>query len=193
MEISGDLGRVWLTADNHFGHENIIEYCQRPFADVEEMGQAFVEGWNGVVEHSDIVIHLADFTLGDLRQAHSYLKRLNGRIHLLRYPWHHDRHWLPHKDVIIMSRRHCVTWLDPLVVLEIEEWGRDEYPLAITLCHYPLAVWDRRHYGAWHCFAHCHGKHEAERNSIDVGVDNAFKLVGEYRPLSLAEIAKMVG
>lgn len=188
MKLTGPFNRIFVGADNHFGHENIIEFCDRPFADVEEMDAAMIDSWNGVVEPNDIVIHLADFTLGNMLQAHSYLKQLNGRIHMLCYTWHHDKRWLPHRDVIIMSKKHCVTWLDPLVVLEIKEWGQDGRPLAISLCHYPLAVWDRKHYGAWHCFGHCHGKHEGGENSIDVGVDNAYRLTGQYRPLSLAEI-----
>ena len=28
--------QVWFTADTHFGHGNIIKYCQRPFMSREE-------------------------------------------------------------------------------------------------------------------------------------------------------------
>ena len=28
--------QVWFTADTHFGHGNIIKYCQRPFLSPEE-------------------------------------------------------------------------------------------------------------------------------------------------------------
>lgn len=192
MKIIEALSRVWLTADQHFGHANIIDYCKRPFADADEMDGALVSAWNEVVEANDIVLHLADFTLSNRSVAQAYLKQLNGRINLLCYPWHHDKRWLPHPDTIMMARRHCVTWSHPLVVLEVPELGSGGHPLAITLCHYPLAIWDRKHYGAIHCHGHSHGDYEGEGRIIDVGVDSAANLVGAYRPLSLAEVIEVI-
>jgi len=37
---------TWFTADFHLGQANIIRYCSRPFAIVEEMDQAIVERLN---------------------------------------------------------------------------------------------------------------------------------------------------
>jgi calcineurin-like phosphoesterase family protein len=31
---------LWFTADSHFGHTSILDYCQRPFGSVEEMDAA---------------------------------------------------------------------------------------------------------------------------------------------------------
>ena len=39
----GKADNVWFTSDTHFGHAKIIEYCDRPFADVQEMNETLVE------------------------------------------------------------------------------------------------------------------------------------------------------
>lgn len=44
---------IWLISDTHFGHENIIGYCGRPFANAAEMDEAMIERWNATVKPSD--------------------------------------------------------------------------------------------------------------------------------------------
>lgn len=70
----------WFTSDTHFGHHNIIEYCKRPFASVEEMNRAMIERWNSVVGPADLVYHLGDFALGPKVLWEGYRNALNGRI-----------------------------------------------------------------------------------------------------------------
>ena len=55
--------QIFFTADTHFGHANIIKYCHRPFATVEEMDDALVRNWNAVVSPDATVFHLGDFAL----------------------------------------------------------------------------------------------------------------------------------
>jgi len=40
------MANVWFTADFHFGHKNIIRYCDRPFASVEQMNEIILERLN---------------------------------------------------------------------------------------------------------------------------------------------------
>ena len=82
----------WWTSDHHFGHANIIRYCTRPFADVDEMNDAMVDRWNDVVADSDEVWIIGDLVMGALTENLSHhVSRLRGRKILV--PGNHDVCW----------------------------------------------------------------------------------------------------
>ena len=157
---------IFFTSDQHFGHTNVIKYTKRPFQSVEEMDQELINKWNEKVSKNDIVYHLSDFTLGNVALAKKYFIQLNGIISVLSNPWHHDKRWLSYKEEYY-SKNHPVKLLPPMIVLE-------EFEVPIVLCHYPLAEWDRKHYGSWHLHAHSHGNYIYPNGSLayDVGIDN---------------------
>ncbi len=55
---------IWVTSDTHFFHDNIIQYCGRPFANSELMNECLVHNWNSVVKPGDKVYHLGDVAMG---------------------------------------------------------------------------------------------------------------------------------
>ena len=55
MNYKFDGNKVFFTSDTHFYHANIINFCKRPFANVETMNEALIENWNAVVGANDIV------------------------------------------------------------------------------------------------------------------------------------------
>lgn len=72
----------FVVSDTHFGHDNIIKYCNRPFSDADEMDEVMVSRWNSVVGPKDTVYHLGDVCMA--RRKLNQLSRLNGRIILLK-------------------------------------------------------------------------------------------------------------
>ena len=78
----------YVCSDTHFGHTNIIKYCDRPFKDVDEMDEALISNWNSVVTDNDIVVHLGDVGFGT-NHFIELVSRLNGYIILLK--GNHDR------------------------------------------------------------------------------------------------------
>jgi calcineurin-like phosphoesterase family protein len=82
---------VYLTADTHFNHTNIIKYCHRPFKTIEEMNDTLVINWNRVVKINDMVIFLGD--LGFKDNGNIWVSKLNGNKLLIR--GNHDKSGKP--------------------------------------------------------------------------------------------------
>lgn len=68
----------FFTSDTHFGHENILRYCDRPFSGVDHMNESLIRNWNNMVAPTDVVFHLGDVALGPWDRWDSILTRLNG-------------------------------------------------------------------------------------------------------------------
>jgi calcineurin-like phosphoesterase family protein len=73
---------IYLSSDLHFGHNREFIYSARGFSSVEEMNEAIIERFNSVVKEDDDFYLLGDLMLGDNSNI-DYVKRLNGRIHIV--------------------------------------------------------------------------------------------------------------
>lgn len=173
---------IWLTADTHWGHNNVRAYCHRPFDDVYEMDRELIRRWNERVEDTDTVYHLGDFTLAGIDTFQSIASALKGDLKII--PGSHDRRWLddfdPGDPYNITLGGFPITILPSLVSLE---FPNGKHPRVLVLCHYAMYRWDRSHHGALHCFGHSHGTVRGLGRSMDVGVDTH----GFY-PYSLEEV-----
>jgi calcineurin-like phosphoesterase family protein len=97
---------VWFTADQHFGHNNIIKYTGRPFVNAYEMDEEIIRRHNLVVQPDDQVWHVGDFTFNE-RCILGLLSRLNGHHRLI--VGNHDRCHPCHKHSE-SRRRHYVKY-----------------------------------------------------------------------------------
>ena len=67
---------LFLTADDHFSHDNIRKHCFRPWSTLEDHDNALVSNWNDTVNRRGTVIIIGD--LAWKRHAH-WLGELNGK------------------------------------------------------------------------------------------------------------------
>lgn len=151
------MPRVFFTGDTHFGHRGIIEDCGRPFKSDEEMDETLIENWNRQVGATDHVWHVGDFAW---RNHLAYLKRLNGRIHLI--VGNHDK-------MAAYARKEFAA------VYELYDGRVTANPSdpRFFLIHYPMVSWPRKSQGTIHLYGHVHGRYDRPGDpAIDVGVDN---------------------
>lgn len=69
---------VWVWSDTHFGHKNIIKYCNRPFPTVELMNACLLGNYLNVVQPNDIVIFGGDVGFMTEPQINEILDQMPG-------------------------------------------------------------------------------------------------------------------
>lgn len=160
----------WFISDTHFGHQNIIRYCNRPYHTYLDMDQALIENWNSVVKKGDYVYHLGDFFMEgpQTEQDKSYrdyiLSSLNGRITLIL--GNHD----DVKYLMKTGRFHDIVLWKP--------WHNGE----LLFSHIPLHQ-DSIHKGRINVHGHTHnlGSPKGPYKSVCVELTN-------YTPINLEQL-----
>lgn len=174
---------TFITSDLHFGHANIIDYCDRPFKDVDHMTEALIANWNSVVGPDDSTWILGDLVMGDREKNLEHVKRLNGHKMLL--PGNHD-HCHP------MYKAKADKWKPiyeaaGLLIAEVEQ----RLVLSgVRLCHFPYDgdSTDEQRYGEWRpaddggllLHGHIHDLWKINGRQLNVGCD-----VWDYTPIPL--------
>jgi len=161
-----------VTSDPHLGHTNVIEYCSRPFKDVDEMDETIIYNWNSIVRAEDIVYCLGDlaFGKGSKEKLKLYLPHLNGRIILIR--GNHDR--------------ETVTWYKRYGIEEVHGGEFWRYSPYVLLSHRPYPT--KRPYINIH--GHIHNNLQ-EIEPRDVYVNVSVEVTG-YKPVYLDELIEKV-
>ncbi|MDD1671999.1 MAG: hypothetical protein LUO82_03235, partial [Methanomicrobiales archaeon] len=165
------ISEIYLSADTHFGHANIIRYCARPFHPLraEEMDETLIRNWNAVVGTMDRVYFLGDLCYGLTSGSPiDYLTELHGKITVIR--GNHD-------DALPET---------------IEKTTITQDGMRFLLVHDPdpwVGAFD-----GWVIHGHHHNNDlltypfiNFERKTVNVSVE-----VTGYRPLPLREIATLI-
>lgn len=202
------MSDLFFTADLHLGHGNIIKYCNRPFLANQDreaklsagnqwgrcrwrlseeavrlMDRTIIDNINAIVGENDTLWILGDFALGLRNQYLEKCRAYRNRIKC--------------QNVNIVWGNHDRTEIDFLFSGCFDQTtipipGRKT---KMFVNHYAMAVWEGSHRGNMQLYGHSHSNAEVNldkmmpnRRSMDVGIDYAAILLGEYRPFRLAEI-----
>lgn len=183
-----DGSKIFLTSDTHFGHSNIIKFCDRPFNNVEEMDYKLIEAWNKKVPQDGLVFHLGDFAWGGYEFWKKIREQLNGDIILIK--GNHDQ-----KNMSSTAEQELFQYVTWQMLIEIE--GRK-----VLLNHFPFlcyaGVYREPKKLVYSLYGHCHSGPGKKGEDIprlvhtyptqyDVGVDN-----NNYEPISWYEVNEKI-
>lgn len=178
--------KLFFTSDLHFGHNNVIKFCNRPYTNTKEMEKALIDNWNSVVSNEDYAFILGDiFWFNHSKETKRIFGKLNG------------------KKIYVLQGNHddFSSYLSKYLDERIEILDCDEVTLYVKglqqkeyyLSHCPLMTWPHRENGVPNFFGHIHSgprsNNEVDNNlplwplQYDVGVDN-----NEYTPIEVRQI-----
>lgn len=187
------MKNIWFTSDTHYGHKNIAGPSvsswsggYRNFNSVHEMNIALVQGINKYVKEDDELYHLGDWSFGGAQNIKVFRDSLAcGNIHLMK--GNHDQH-IEEKLIEFEGGDFNPLELFSSVqdVREIQV-GKHKF----FMSHYPHLSWNGSSKGVIMLHGHEHASFNHLNKNIlrmDVGIDCAKKILGEYRPFSIEEI-----
>lgn len=171
---------IYISSDFHFGHCNIAgpivsnwKDGYRDFDSLHEMNKTITNTVNKYVKEDDTLYFLGDFAFGGHTNIPSYRHSLICQtIHLFR--GNHDHHIDKYKNLFAS--------------IQDVGWCKDVKDKPIFMSHYAHRVWEGSHRGYIHLYGHSHDSIPDYGKSMDVGIDTAYRMFGEYRPFSINEI-----
>lgn len=177
------MSNVFITSDEHIGHQRILTLVPRPFKTVEENREIIIERHNKKVPNSPgyLTVHVGDMMWHTLtvEEATQYINRLHGK-HALIYGNHDQR---IEESPELQKLFVWIVGKDKDSGTKILHWNKQ----TLVVCHYAMRVWHRSHRGSWHVYGHSHNALPGLGKSFDIGVDGH-----NYEPWSMEEIeAKM--
>lgn len=178
-----EVGNVWFSSDLHLGHQAVINFG-RKFEDLETMNLNIINEINKKVGEKDLLVLLGDSMMGE-KNYFSLLESLNC------------------KRVIMLYGNHCN--VGKLSTVYSEKLLYTGYYLELVVdkqvfccSHYPMFNWNLQDEGSISLHGHLHSdesdvvKEIHKYKSIDVGVDNYYKLFGKYSLFSFEQVRELL-
>lgn len=176
----------YFTSDHHFYHKNIIDFCSRPWNNVEDMNRGLILRWNKRIKPDDEVYILGDMFFCGSVLSKEILAQLNGKKTLI--SGNHDWDKLkPHR-----AEEFGLTIIEGNTKMMIGE-------REVNVSHFPYKnQGDHTDYprynehrieddGNWLIHGHVHHIWKQKDKMINVGVD-----VWDWFPVPEEDLIKMM-
>lgn len=168
---------IYFTSDWHLGCDKLVENTRTCFRSVEEHNDEIIHQTNLRVCRDDMLVIIGDFCK---EKPGRYRHRIRCKqIHFIL--GNHDNEAKTRKAFggnvwhgRMVRAKHGKVWCE----------------------HTPVAFWDQCFRGTYHAYGHLHNDPwremmldigMPERRSMDIGIDHAYEILGEYRPFTEEE------
>jgi calcineurin-like phosphoesterase family protein len=159
---------IWFGSDLHFNHDKVLEYCNRPFATIEEMNESFYKELDDKIKEGDTVYLLGDIVMYRHKEALQRIRGHQRNIHLI--VGNHDNS----KEVLKGKYWASISYYEEIKINDKK----------IVLFHYPIECWNAKSHGSIHLHGHTHNNlsHPISKidNRMDVGYDATHSLLISY-------------
>lgn len=163
-----------FTADCHCDSKTVMTMRGSSFASPADHDDYVLDKVNSMADRNDRVVIAGDFCS---RGAEQLLARIVCRqVYLI--IGNHDR------------AQAIKKFKAAELALDFKVGGVFTY-----VSHYPHAFWPQSHKNSFHLYGHVHAEREdwldialPGRRSLDIGLDNAKRLLGDYRPFTEEEL-----
>ena len=139
---------TWIITDTHFGHDRMVEYCNRP----KNFNELIIRHWRKMIHPRDLVYHLGDVGWANRNQLFDLMKSLPGTKILIK--GNHDREktdwYLNHGFAAVLDFAAVET--------RTNMWENGEYFLytRVLLSHRPMIIPKLLGYKTINIFGHFH-------------------------------------
>lgn len=179
---------IFFTSDTHLGHSNIVrgtskwddKTATRDFITVGEHDSIIINNINSTVGKKDFLLLFGDFCFGGEENIEKYRKSIICENVGLIFG-NHDHHIRKNK----VKYDHLFVFMEDIVYFCIKDFS-------FIGCHYPISEWYNMNKGTAMLHGHSHSGNNSLGKILDVGIDESFKRLEEYRPFTHTEIIEII-
>lgn len=173
---------VYFSSDLHLRHQSVIDFG-RNFSDLEGMNSHIISEINKKAKETDLLVLMGDTIMID-KDYEWFISQLNCFVIIL-----YGNHCNIGKLQAVINPKLLYTGY----YLELNIEGQ------IICCqHYPSFCWNYQDVGAISLHGHLHADESAiikeihKYKSMDCGIDNYYKLFGEYSIFSFEQVKELL-
>lgn len=162
----------YFSSDWHLSHDKVIGFSNRPFSSIRKMDETILRNMLSPLKKGDIF-----YFLGDLSLDRDITKRVLDSIPKgVTFVWilgNHDK-------VVTVNNNIEITRMKEIKI------GKK----CVTLCHYPMKLWNKSQHNSWQLFGHIHKGETFRQFPINGKMLNVNCEYHNYKPWTEMEITQ---